>query len=372
MFVMDELADAAAVQGHDVIKLTIGISELPVPEQVRRVFAECVDDLEATRLVYPQGLPELRSAISRYYQESYGAPSDPSQIVINVGTSSIFRNLFQITCQPGQKILLPRPYYCLYLLSAILAGGEITYYDVDPDTMRLDLESFRKAYTPEDTAVVVLNSPGNPLGNVLSRETVEEINEIVAGRSFIVHDEIYNNVVFDGQYRCPLAYLDRHRDVHIVTNSFSKGFRMYTKRIGYAILPEPLIMPMRIVQQHTLLTCDPVTQMGMIEALKDSDSPRELTALYAARARYTMDRLGDTGCRPIEPEGGFYAMLDCTDWIRRRGMDGSKELARDVLRTVKVSTVPGTDFGMPDALRLSFCQSRYDEGIDRLRDYFTS
>jgi len=372
MFVMDELADSAAVQGHDVIKLTIGISELPVPKQVRRVFADRVDDLAATRLVYPQGLPELRSAISHYYHEHYGAPSDPSQIVINVGTSSIFRNLFQLTCKPGQKILLPRPYYCLYLLSAILAGGEIAYYEIDPDTMQVDLESFRKAYTPDDTAVVVLNSPGNPLGNVLSREAVEEINEIVAGRSFIVHDEIYNNVVFEGQYRCPLAYLDRHHDVHIVTNSFSKGFRMYTKRIGYAILPEPLIMPMRIVQQHTLLTCDPVAQMGMIEALRDSDSPRELTALYAARARYTVERLTNTGCRPIEPEGGFYAVLDCTDWIRRRGMDGSKELARDILAMVNVSTVPGTDFGMPDALRLSFCQSRYDEGIDRLRDYFTS
>jgi len=76
---------------------------------VRRIFARGVDDLEATRLVYPLDLPELRSAISRYYHEHYGAPSDPSQIVINVGTSSIFRNLFQIACQPGQKILLPRP-----------------------------------------------------------------------------------------------------------------------------------------------------------------------------------------------------------------------------------------------------------------------
>src|SRR6056297_3543052 len=112
--------------------------------------------------------------------------------------------------------------------------------------------------------------------------------------------------------------------------------------------------------------------MGMIEALKDSDSSRELTALYAARARYTVGRLSDTGCRPIEPRGGFYAVLDCTDWIRRRGMGGSKDLARDILDKVNVSTVPGTNFGMSDALRLSFCQSRYDEGIDRLCDYVTS
>lgn len=372
MFVMDELADAATQSGHDVIKMTIGIAELPVPEPVRRVFSRKVDDLESTRLVYPQGLPELRAAVSDYYREHFKAPSDPEQVIINVGTSAIFRNIFQVTCRPGQKILLPRPYYCLYLLSAILAGGEVTYYDIDPETMRLDIDSFRKAYTPDDTAVVVLNSPGNPLGNILTRDEVEAINDIVAGRSFIVHDEIYNNVVFDGDYLCPLSYIDRHRDTHIVTNSFSKGFRMYTKRVGYAILPDPLIMPLRIVQQHTLLTCDPVTQMGMIEALKDTDSPKELTAVYAARARYTVSQLNGTGCRPLEPKGGFYAVLNCEDWIRRHGMTDSKDLARDILQKVHVSTVPGTDFGYPHGLRLSFCQSRYNEGIDRLRDYFTA
>lgn len=372
MFVMDELADAALAEKRDVIKMTIGVPELPVPEKVSNIFAEHVNNLDVTRRVYPQGLPEMRAAISDYYRDNFKADSDPEQVIVNVGTSAIFRNIFQITCRPGQKILLPRPYYCLYLLSAILAGAEIVYYDIDPMTMRLDVESFKKAYTPDDTAVVVLNSPGNPIGNVLNRDEVEEINRIVAGRSFIVHDEIYNNVMFEGEYVCPLAYLDEHRDVHIITNSFSKGFRMYTKRIGFAILPEPLIMPMRIVQQHTLLTCDPVAQMGMIEALKDLDSPRELTALYGARAKYTVEQLKDTGCLPLEPKGGFYAVLECSDWIARHDMTNSKDLAQDILKKTDVSTVPGTDFGMDNSLRLSFCQDRYNTGIDRLRDYFTS
>lgn len=372
MFVMDELADAAIREGRDVIKLTIGISELPAPDPVLQVFSEKVYDLDTTRRVYPEGLPELRRSIADYYRQQFSVDCDAKQVIVNAGTSALFRNLFQLTCRQGQKILLPRPYYCLYLLSALLAGAKLTFYDIDPETMRLDLASFRQAYTPEDTAIVVLNSPGNPLGNVLTKDEVSAVNDIVAGRSLIVHDEIYNNVMFDGPYECPLSYLDRYRDVHIITNAFSKGFRMYTKRIGYAILPDSLTMPMRILQQHTLLTCDPVAQLGMVEALQDLDSPRALARLYAGRGDYTVDRLAETGCRPYRPAGGFYAVLDGSEWIRRHGMADAKDLARDILAKTGVSTVPGTDFGLPDTLRLSFCNDRYNEAIDRLRDYFSA
>jgi aspartate/methionine/tyrosine aminotransferase len=371
MFVMDELGDELIAQGQDVIKLTIGISELPVPEPVKKVFSETVYEHEKTRLVYPQGLPALREAIAEYYKTQFHVDTTAHNVVINVGTSAIFRNLFQLLSQSGQEIMLPKPYYCLYLLSAILADAKMTYYDIDPITKKIDFASFERVYDPVKTAVVVLNNPGNPIGNVISNEEIIRINNIVAGQSFIVHDDIYNNVLFYSEYESPLAYLDKYRDVHIITNGFSKGFRMYTKRVGYAILPESLVMPMRIVQQHTLLTSDPVSQYGMIEALKDLESPKELTRIYRDRAEYTYETLQNIGCNPIKAEGGFYIVLDCDQWIKDRNLNSSKELAVDILNKIYVSTVPGTDFGLPNSLRLSFCESRYNEGIDRLRDYFT-
>ena len=157
----------------------------------------------------------------------------------------------------------------------------------------------------------------------------------------------------------------------IVTNSFSKGFRMYTKRIGFAILPTELQTNLRVIQQHTLLCTDPCYQYGMIAALDDEDSPKELTSVYKARAEYTMKRLADTRCTPIAAEGGFYAILRCEEWNQAQGFASSKELARDILDKAHVAVVPGTDFGVPHDLRLAFCNDRYNEGIDRLHKYFS-
>lgn len=371
MFVLDELADELIEQGKDVIKLTIGIAEMPVSDRILKVFAETIYDHEKTHVVYPEGLPELREAIANYYNTQFKIDTTPEHVFTNVGTSSVFRNLFQLLSRPGLEILLPKPYYCLYLLSAILTDATTKYYDIDYQTGGIDFDSFKQVFDPEKTSVVVINSPGNPLGNLIPKEDIIELNNIVAGQAYIIHDEIYNNTVFYADYESPFTYLDKHLDVQVITNAFSKGFRMYTKRVGYAIVPESLIMPTRIMQQHTLLTSDPVNQYGMIEALKDLDSPRELMEVYRGRAEYSYDSLKDTGCNPIKVYGGFYITLDCDAWVKAKNMESSKDLAKDILQKVYVATVPGTDFGIPNGLRLAFCNERYDEAIDRLKIYFT-
>jgi aspartate/methionine/tyrosine aminotransferase len=373
MFVMDELADAALARGEDVIKLTIGITDLPVPQRVRDAIAEKVHDPVTTRLVYPEGLPALREAVARYYNARYGAGVDAAHVIVNTGTSPIVRNLFQLLCRPGQEVLIPRPYYCLYKVCALLAGARPAYYDIDLARRRVDLESFRRAFDPEHTAVVVVNNPGNPAGNVLTRDEVLGIYGIVGDRAYVLNDEIYNNCCFYGDFICPLSYLpEPSRRVTVVTNGFSKGFRLYTKRVGYALLPDELVMPMRIVQQHTLLTHDPVTQSAMVHALQDLEGPRELTRIYRERAEYAYDRLHGTGCRPVKAEGGFYVVLDCRDWLRAGRARNSVALARDLIKRARVAAVPGTDFGAPDTLRLSLCSARFHEGVDRLCDYFAA
>ena len=184
MFVLDEVADELLAEDKDVIKLTIGISELEIPQKVRDVFSETIFDFKKTHRVFPQGIPELRQAIADYYNNEFHVNTKFDNVIVNVGTSSIFRNLFQLLCKPGQEILLPKPYYCLYLLSAVLAGAKITYYDIDYKTRKIDFDSFRKNYDPDKTAVVVLNNPGNPLGNIISPEEITELNEIIDERSY--------------------------------------------------------------------------------------------------------------------------------------------------------------------------------------------
>ena len=194
--------------------------------------------------------------------------------------------------------------------------------------------------------------------------------DIIGGNAYVLNDEIYNNTMFYDEFRSPLELFPEYKDTTIVTNSFSKGFRMYTKRVGYALLPQELQTNLRVIQQHTLLCTDPAYQYGMIAALEDEDSPAELNRVYRSRANYTTERLSGTGCEPVAAEGGFYAMLRCEDWNNAHGFASSKELARDILARAHVAVVPGTDFGVPHDLRLAFCNERYNEAIDRLRDYF--
>ena len=343
-----------------------------MPDAALDGMIEKLKDPDFVRRVYPEGLPELRQAIVRFYNRRYRADIALDNVIVNTGTSPIFRNVFQLLSGPDSEVLIPRPYYALYLYCATLAGAKVKFYDIDIDTKRVDMESFRRNFSPERTSLVVVNSPGNPVGNIVTPDELQEIYQIVNRQAYVLNDEIYNNTMFYDEFHSPLELFPEYKDMTIVTNSFSKGFRMYTKRIGFAILPTELQTNLRVIQQHTLLCTDPCYQYGMIAALDDEDSPAELTNIYKARAEYTTKRLTDTRCTPIAAEGGFYAILRCEEWNKAHGFASSKELARDILEKAHVAVVPGTDFGVPHDLRLAFCNHRYDEGIDRLYKYFSS
>ena len=372
MFVLDELADELIEGGTDVLKLTIGVTELPMPDTVLDSMVEKLHDPDFVRRVYPEGLPELREAIAAFYNHKHHTDVSGGRVIVNTGSSPIFRNIFQLVSGPEYEIMIPSPYYALYLYCAKLAGATVKFYDIDLDTKRVDMDSFRANFSPERTSLVVINSPGNPIGNIVTPDEMREMYDIIDGNAYVLNDEIYNNTMFYEDFHSPLALLPERADMTIVTNGFSKGYRMYTKRIGFAILPQELQTNLRVMQQHTLLCTDPAYQYGMIAALEDEESPEELNRVYRSRAEYTTEQLLGTGCEPIAAEGGFYAMLRCEEWNHAHGFASSKELARDVLQQVHVAVVPGTDFGVPHDLRLAFCNERYSEAIDRLREYFTT
>ncbi len=373
MFVLDELADELIEnEGADVLKLTIGVTEMPMPSVVLDSMVERLHNPNFVRRVYPEGLPELREAIAAFYSRKHGAEVSADRVIVNTGSSPIFRNIFQLVSGPEYEIMIPRPYYALYLYCSKLAGATVKFYDIDVETKRVDMDSFRASFSPERTSLVVINSPGNPVGNVVTPSEMREMYDVIDGNAYVLNDEIYNNTMFYEEFHSPLALFPEHADMTIVTNSFSKGYRMYTKRIGFALLPQELQTNLRVIQQHTLLCTDPAYQYGMIAALEDEESPEELNRVYRSRAEYTTERLSGTGCEPVAAEGGFYAMLRCEDWNKARGFASSKELARDILATSHVAVVPGTDFGVPHDLRLAFCNERYNEAIDRLHEYFTA
>ena len=151
----------------------------------------------------------------------------------------------------------------------------------------------------------------------------------------------------------------------------SKGYRMYARRVGYCILPDELVTPLTVIQHHTLLTLDPIVQYGAIEALKHEEDVEALTALYKSRRDYTLEQFRNLNeVRALPARGSFYLTLDCADFMNNRNIETSFDLAKDLIEKTNVATVPGSDFGLPQTLRLSFSTAKYNEGIDRLVDYF--
>lgn len=369
MFVIDEMAYEYEKTYDDVIRMTLGKSELPVCDSILDAMDEALHRFDKSTLVFPAGLPELRERIAQEYQRRYGLSIAPKNVVISVGTSTVFRNLYYLLANDQDEILLPKPYYPLYQFCASLIGATVKYYDIDLETMRLDVESLRANFS-DRTKIVVLNSPGNPLGNTLTRDELYAIDEVVSGRATIISDEIYSNVCFDAPHVSLLELNDLKSPV-IITNSFSKGFRMYSRRVGYCIVPDELVTPLTVIQHHTLLTTDPIPQFGAIAALDNQSEVEYIADLYKSRRDYTLEQFASVpNVRAIPAEGSFYLTLDCAAFMEQQTIPDCLRLAEMIMEQTHVATVPGSDFGLPLTLRLSYSSKRYNEGIDRLAAFF--
>jgi aspartate aminotransferase len=371
MFVLDKMAHDYERRHDDVIRLTLGKAELPVDPSITDAMVEAARTFAKSGLVFPAGLPVLREKLAIHETRRHGIEVRPENVIVSVGTSTMLRNLFALLARQGDEVLLPLPYYPLYRFSAMLADATVRYYRIDPATMRLDVGSVADQFT-DATRVVVVNSPGNPLGNVLTAEELAAIDRIVAGRATIICDQIYDNICF-GEPAVSMLALPGLQSRTVITNAFSKGYRMYARRIGYAVVPDALVEPLTVIQHHTLLTADPIPQFGALAALDRPEDVAELAATYHGRRDYTVRRFeGVPGVRALPAQGSFYLTLDCGRFMADHGFSSSFTLATAIMEDKHVATVPGSDFGLPDTLRLSFTSSRYEEAIDRLVAFFTA
>lgn len=370
---IDKIANELISKGGDIIKLNLGKSELDMSKNVKDEFKEKIYDYIKSNIVDPQGLIHLREEIVNHYKNLYGVNFSTSQVFVNNGTSPIIWSIFSILINKGDSILLPRPGYPSYSAAAEMVYANKDYYNVING--RIDLNDFKNKFKADRTKIVVINSPGNPLGNVINQDEFKEMLDTVNGKAYILSDEIYDGFVYN-KFTSVLQVFNPERDKVIFVNGFSKMHHMYTRRLGYAIIPNELIPYLVRFQQHNIVCVDPVTQYSGITSLRNvngfmKQEIQEEVNTYKGRLEKSENLIKNTKLKIIKPEGSWYLCVDIGNYLNNK-IKGSLDLAELLIREAKVAVAPGIDFGDDNIFRISLTNSRSVDGVERMCNFLNS
>lgn len=361
-----ERAQALESSGADIVHMEVGEPDFDTPGAAIDAAMGALREGK-THYTHSMGRIELREGIAGYYREQYGVDVSPRRIIVTSGSSPALLLVFMAICDPGDEIILTNPHYACYPSLIAFGHGRPVFVDVfEADGFQYRPESIRTAITPSTRAVLV-NSPSNPTGNLLSPESMRGIAELGVP---VVSDEIYHGLVYEGRAHSILEFTDDA----IVINGFSKLFAMTGWRLGYAVVPEALVRPIQKMQQNFFISASDFVQSAALVAL--SECREELEAMrreYDRRRRLVLERLRDLGLGvAVEPAGAFYAFCNMKGVCEKTGMD-SYRLAFDILERAHLAVTPGTDFGPGGEgyIRLSYATKfdRIVEGMNRLEQY---
>ena len=373
---IDSKAKAMKAEGIDVCGFGAGEPDFDTPEHIK---AAAIAALEAgfTKYTPSAGLPELRQAIAEKLeadnQISY-RPSQlsykPSQIVVSSGAKHSCYNAILATCQAGDEVLIPSPYWVSYPDMVRLAGAEpVIVQTNERNGWKMRASDFENAMTPR-TKMLILNSPGNPTGSVYTREELEAIVEVAAEEDiYILSDEIYEKLVYDDVKHVSIASLSPEAyDLTITVNGFSKAYAMTGWRLGYLAAPEAVARAVDNIQSHSTSNPNSFAQKGAVAALKGDQQPlADMRDEFGMRRNYMFDRITKIpNITAVKPEGAFYILVN----ISQLGLS-SQNFADRLLSKASVAVVPGVAFGDDRTVRLSYATSIdiIKKGLDRFQDF---
>ncbi|ASJ14157.1 pyridoxal phosphate-dependent aminotransferase [Thermococcus radiotolerans] len=358
---------AQGVEG--LISLGIGEPDFDTPEHIKEYAKEALDR-GMTHYGPNAGLMMLREALAWKLKEQNDIEVDPkTQIMVTVGANQAFLMGFAAFLKDGEEVLIPSPMFVSYAPTVLLAGGkpvEVPTYE--ENEFRLSVDDLEKHVT-DKTRAIIINSPNNPTGAVLTKKDLEEIADFAVEHDLIVFsDEVYEHFVYDGVKNHSIASLDGMFERTLTINGFSKTFAMTGWRLGFVAAPEWIIERMTRFQMYNA-TC-PVTfaQYAAAKALKDERSWKaveEMRKEYDRRRHLVWKRLNEMGLPTVKPKGAFYIFPR----VRDTGLT-SKEFSKLMLLEAKVAVVPGSAFGSAGEgyIRISYATAyeQLEEAMDRM------
>jgi len=363
---MDVLETAQAMErsGESIIHLEVGEPDFDTPECINEAAIKALRDGK-THYTDSRGLLELREAICAHYYQQYLVNISPDQVIVTSGTSPAMLIVFLALLEPGQEVIISDPYYACYPNFIQFAQGKPVKVQVfEEDGFQFFPQEIEKRVGPK-TKAIFINSPSNPTGTLLSADRMRELSRY---RPYIVSDEIYHGLVYEGQEHSILEFTDRA----FVLNGFSKLYAMTGWRLGYLIAPREFIRPLQKIHQNFFISANSVSQWAGIAALTQArDEVARMREIYDQRRKVMIRRLKSLGFGlAVEPTGAFYVLANA-----RRFHPNSYQLAFDILKEAKVGVTPGIDFGSgaEGYLRFTYANSveRIEEAMDHLRVYLS-
>lgn len=366
---IDSKAKAMKAEGLDVCGFGAGEPDSDTPEHIKRAAIEA---LEAgfTKYTPNAGIPELRQAIAEKLAADNGLNYRAGQVIVSNGAKHACYNAILATCQPGDEVIIPAPYWVSYPDMVRLVGAEpVIVPTSERNAWKMRPEDFENAMTPR-TKMLIMNSPGNPTGSVYTREELEAIVNVAAEEDiYVLSDEIYEKLVYDDAKHVSIGSLSKEAyDLTITINGFSKSYAMTGWRLGYLAAPDAVARAVDSIQSHTSSNPCSFSQYGALAALKGDQQPlADMREEFEMRRNYMFDRISKiSNVTAIKPQGAFYILVN----ISQLGLT-SQNFADRLLSKANVAVVPGAAFGDDRTVRFSYATSLdvIKKGLDRFQDF---
>ena len=366
---IDSKAKAMKAEGIDVCSFGAGEPDMDTPDHIKAA-AQAAIETGFTKYTPSSGIPELRQAIVDKFATDNRLNYKPSQVIVSNGAKHSCYNAVLATCQPGDEVVIPAPYWLSYPEMVRLAGADPVFVQTKEDNgWKMTAEEFQDAMTPR-TKMVIINSPGNPTGSVYTRDELAAIVEVAAGEDIVIlSDEIYEKLTYDGAEHVSVAGISKDAyDLTITVNGFSKAYAMTGWRLGYLGAPDAIAKAIDAIQSHSTSNPCSFAQKGGLAALKGDQQPvSDMRDEFDMRRQYMVNRLkGISRVTVVEPKGAFYVLAN----ISGLGLS-STNFADRLLSKHHVAVVPGIAFGHDGTIRFSYATSLdiIKKGLDRFEEF---
>ncbi|MGJ7034715.1 pyridoxal phosphate-dependent aminotransferase [Anoxybacillus eryuanensis] len=362
--------------GHDVIGLGAGEPDFNTPQHIMEAAVKAMYDGH-TKYTPSGGLATLKQEIIKKFHQDQQLDYKPSEIIVCVGAKHALYTLFQVILDEGDEVIIPTPYWVSYPEQVKLAGGVPVYVEgLEENEFKITPEQLKQAITNR-TKAVIINSPSNPTGVIYTKEELQALGEVcLAHDVLIVSDEIYEKLVYGGHEHVSIAQLSPElKKQTIIINGVSKSHSMTGWRIGYAAGDADIIRAMTDLASHSTSNPTSIAQYAAIAAYSGSQEPVEqMRQAFEERLNIIYDRLIQIpGFSCVKPQGAFYLFPNAKEAATMTGYENVDAFVEALLEEAKVALVPGSGFGAPNNVRLSYATSLdlLHKALDRIETFIS-